>query len=425
MRAPPSERTIVFLVAAVQFINILDFMIVMPLGPDFAAALGIPTSHIGFIGGSYTAAASVSGLAGAFFLDRYDRRSALAVAMLGLVIATAAGGLATGLTTLMAARVLAGLFGGPATSLSFSIIADVIPADRRGKAMGTVMGAFALASVLGVPVGLELARRGGWQTPFFAVAALGFVVAGLSIFLLPSMRGHLEGERGGGGLAVAWSELGALLRRGIVLLSLTMTAIVMMAGFVVVPNISAYVQFNLGYPRDRLGVLYLAGGGVSFVAVRVVGGLVDRVGAFRTGAAGTAMLLVILYVAFYDYVPGLPVMGIFIGFMVAMTFRNVAHNTLTSKVPRPYERARFTSIQSAVQHLAAAVAAFLSAQILTELPDHRLHGMKTVTAISMGLTVVLPPLLWMVESRVVAAPSLAPVLLPTPAPQGPSGEGQG
>ena len=81
-----SEAKVVFAVGAVQFVNILDFMMVMPLGPDFARALGIPLSHLGYIGGSYTAAASVSGIAGAFFLDRFDRRKALAVAMLGLTL---------------------------------------------------------------------------------------------------------------------------------------------------------------------------------------------------------------------------------------------------------------------------------------------------------------------------------------------------
>src|SRR5438067_9113603 len=118
------ERTVVLLIAAVQFVNILDFVIVMPMGPDFAAALGIPSSRLGLIGGSYTAAAAVSGLAGSFFLDRFDRRPALGVAMLGLVAGTAICGLATGLPSLMAARLLAGFFGGPATSLAFSIIAD-------------------------------------------------------------------------------------------------------------------------------------------------------------------------------------------------------------------------------------------------------------------------------------------------------------
>ena len=137
----------VLLVGAVHFINILDFVMVMPLGPDFTAALGIPASYVGLVGGSYTAAACVSGLLGAFVLDRFDRRAALAVAMLGLVAGTAAGGLATGLTSLVAARVVAGFFGGPATSVGYAIIADTIPAERRGRAIGALMGAFSIASI--------------------------------------------------------------------------------------------------------------------------------------------------------------------------------------------------------------------------------------------------------------------------------------
>ena len=53
-----SERLLVFLVGAIQFVNILDFMMVMPLGPDFARALGISTAHLGTVGGSYAAAAA-------------------------------------------------------------------------------------------------------------------------------------------------------------------------------------------------------------------------------------------------------------------------------------------------------------------------------------------------------------------------------
>lgn len=54
------------------------------------------------------------------------------VTLLGLVVGTAAGGMATGLGSLMAARVLAGSFGGPATALSLSIIADVILPSAAG-----------------------------------------------------------------------------------------------------------------------------------------------------------------------------------------------------------------------------------------------------------------------------------------------------
>jgi len=96
MRPPISERKLVVLIGAGQLINTLDFTMVLPLGPDFAQALDIPVSKLGMLGGSYTAAAAVTGIAGAFFLDRFDRRRALAVALTGLVVATATCGLATG-----------------------------------------------------------------------------------------------------------------------------------------------------------------------------------------------------------------------------------------------------------------------------------------------------------------------------------------
>ena len=398
------ELAVVLLVAAVQFVNILDFVMVMPMGPDFAAALGIPSSRLGLIGGSYTATAAVAGLVGSLFLDRFDRRPALGIAMLGLVVGTALGGLATGLGTLMMARMVAGAFGGPATSLSLSIVADVVPAERRGRAMGIVMGSFSIAQVLGVPAGLELARRFGWTAPFFVVAGIGLLIAVVAVFLLPPLRGHL---------AERHEEVPAsqLFTQRNVLLSWVMTFVVMASGFVLIPNISAYVQYNLGYPRSRLGLLYFIGGLVSLVGLQLAGRFTDRLGSFLVGTAGTLLLALTIFGGFVLSPPLLPVLGIFVAFMLAMSFRNVAYTTLTSKVPRIGERARFMSIQSAVQHGASAAGAFFAAQLLTELPGGALIGMERVAFIAIALTLTVPAFLFAVELAVRrrAAPPLVSV----------------
>ncbi len=394
MASPISERRVVFLVGAVQFINILDFMMVMPLGPDFARALGFSASHIGFVGGAYTAAACVAGLLGAFFLDRFDRRSALAVAMAGLIMGTAAGGFARDLPTLMAARVIAGMFGGPATSIANAIVADAVPAERRGKALGAVMGAFAVASVVGVPAGLELARIGGWRLPFFAVAAFGVLITGAVVVLLPPLRDHLGATR-------HEPPLRDLFRRPAVLLSWTMTASAMLTTFILVPNLASYFQFNLALPREQMSVLYLVGGSMSFFATRFIGRLVDRYGSFRVGTFGTLWLMGVLYTSFVTSMLRLP-MAIFLGFMLSNSLRGVPLNTLTSKVPAPAEWARFMSIQSAVQHLASSIGAFLSAYLLRELPGGALEGMPTVATVSIVLAAAFPVLAWVVEARVLA-----------------------
>lgn len=396
--APRSERTLVFLVGAVQFINILDFMMVMPLGPDFAASLGIPTSHIGWIGASYTAAASLSGLAGSLFLDRFDRRSALAVAMLGLVLGTAAGGLATGLVTLMAARVVAGAFGGPATSVSLSIIADVVPMERRGKAMGAVMGAFSAASVLGVPAGLVLSQHGGWRAPFFCVAALGLAITGLALWFMPKMRGHLGVRPGRGDVAGGGSAL-TMFRRPTVLLALAAPVTMMLAAFSIVPNLATYFQYNAGYPRERLPLLYLVGGAISFFVLRLVGSLVDRFGAPRISVVGTTLYVTLLYVGFINRVAAIPIMVLFVTFMMSNNFRQVAMSTTSSRVPSPTERARFMSIQSAVQHMASAVASAGASALLVEREDHSLGRMPLVAGGAAFFAALLPLLLWQIDRR--------------------------
>jgi predicted MFS family arabinose efflux permease len=392
-----SEAKIIFLIGAVQCINILDFMMVMPLGPDFTDALGIPASEIGKIGGSYTAAAAISGIIGARFLDRFDRRKALAVAMFGLALGTAAGGFATGLNTLLLARILAGLFGGPATSLSLAIIADIIPRERMGKAIGAVMSAFSVASVLGVPLGLQLSLWFGWRSPFFFVALLGLIVTANTIFWLPPMRGHLDKVKG----AVAGTIL-SFFKNPTFLLSYSMSAAAFMAGFILIPSISPFVQHNLNYPRAWMGLLYALGGAASFLVVRLVGKWVDQFGSFRLGLIGAGLMALSVYAGFASGWSSISVPLLYIVFMVAMSFRNVSMNTLTSKVPAPHQRASFMSIQSAVQHIASALAAFLSSELLYVLPNGKLEGMTLVAWISISLTLLLPVLMFLLEKRVKA-----------------------
>ncbi|WP_373046925.1 MFS transporter [Vulgatibacter sp.] len=393
------ERAIIAIVGAIQFVNILEFMIVMPMGPDFARALGIPTSQLGLIGGSYTAAACVAGLAGSFFLDRFPRRTVIVTAMVGLVLSTGACALATDLTTLMAARVLAGLFGGPATSVAISIITDVVPPERRGRAMGAVMGAFSAASVLGVPLGLELARLVDWRAPFLAMTALGLVVVALARLLLPRLDGHLQG---GPRPRVTTASLLQLLARREVLLAYGLVLATMFSSFLLIPNISALLQLNFAYPRDELGLLYLVGGAISFFVMRYAGRLVDRHGSARVAAVGTLAFAGLTWAWAVGQSALLPILPVFVIFMAFQAARNVSQQTLTSKVPGPAERASFQSLQSAVQHAAGSLGAVCSSLLLAERGG-RLLGMEQVGILAIGFGLAGIPLAFLLERRVVGS----------------------
>jgi len=393
MRTAMSERKLVFLIGSVQLILTLDFTMVLPLGPDFAKALDIPTSQLGMVGASYTAAAAVVGIAGAFCLDRFDRRRALTVALTGLVIGTAAGGFATGFVSMVAARVAAGVFGGIAETLAYTIVADAVVPERRGRAMGAILSSFAVASVLGVPAGLELARLGGWRAPFFTLAALGALVTAATMSMLPPQRAHLLVQPG---------PFRAVLRRPVVRLGLTGMAIGTMAHYTLVPNLSAYVQFNRGYPRDQLGLIYMIGGGFVFGTIRLAGWLTDRYGSPPVALFGTALYAAVLLAGFIYPVDAIPVLAVFVSFMISSSFRFVPMQALLSRVPGPSERARFLSVEAAVDSIAAATGAMLGAQILSERPDRSLAGIGELAWLAIAMTCVYSALCYRVDRRVRA-----------------------
>ena len=71
------ELWLLFTLAGIQFTHILDFMIMMPLGPQFTALFGITDAQFGLLVSAYTLAAGVSGLAAATYVDRFDRKRLL------------------------------------------------------------------------------------------------------------------------------------------------------------------------------------------------------------------------------------------------------------------------------------------------------------------------------------------------------------
>lgn len=370
-------------IAVVQFINVVDFMMVMPLGPDFARALRIKVSHIGVLAGAYTLAAAFSGLICSMFLDRIERRKALFWSVIGLAVGTGAGAFAVNFHTLLWARVLAGTFGGPTASIGLAIISDLIPHERRGAAIGKVMLGFSAASIFGVPIGLELAQMGGWNTPFLVIGLCTLVIAGFVRIALPELRGHITGNR-------AWTHLPfkSLLMQPKVVFSYALLFFVMMSGFLIFPNIAGYVQMNLNFPRENMGQLYLFGGLSSLLVMAFCGRLVDRFGSVPWFLLGSCGFIVALISGIYLQPPLISPYFLFVSFMFFGTMRNISMQTLSSKVPRPEERAGFMSLQSTIQHIAMSFGGILSSRLLTTGDHGELVGLEAVAMASSVLILV-------------------------------------
>ena len=356
------EFWLLLTLAGIQFTHILDFMIMMPLGPQFREIFGISDAKFGVLVSAYTFSAGISGLLAAFYVDRFDRKKLLLVLYVLFALATLACGLASTYEALMAARVAAGVFGGVLSALTQTIVGDVIPAERRGRAMGVVMSSFSISTVAGVPLGLFLAAHFNWHVPFFAIAGVSGLLIILAWQTLPPLRDHLKAARK---LSPLGNMVDTVMNRDHQK-ALLFTFLMMFVGFVVIPYITLYTTSNGKLTTQQIPYIYLFGGIATLLSARWIGRATDsrgKVPMFRTLA-----LLTIIPVMGMTLSAPLGLYGIIpvsVLFFVFMSGRMIPGMAIVTSACNPPQRGTFMALNSAVQSLGMSAAAFLGGLIIS------------------------------------------------------------
>lgn len=348
-----------------QFTHILDFMIMMPLGPQLLRALQINTQEFGLLLSSYTFAAAASGLLAATYVDRFDRRKLMLSLYVLFIVATLACGLAPNYSSLLLARALAGAFGGILGAMVQTMVADVIPFERRGQAMGTIMAAFSLSTVAGVPLGLFLANHLptlGWRAPFFFIVLLsgGFLFIGYR--MLPAMTAHLHNEKQGN----VFQQIYAVAREPNHLKAFVFMSLLMMTGFSVIPYIALYYTSNVGMSESFITVVYLCGGTATFFTSRLIGRLADRHGKLRTFRwVALAAIVPMLVTTHLVPVPWWVVLVNSTIFFILVPGRMIPGMAMVTGAAAPAVRGTFMSLGSSVQMMSSGLASLVAGMIIT------------------------------------------------------------
>lgn len=362
-----SERALLFLLAGVQFCHILDFMIMMPLGPQLMRELSVTPEQFSWLVSAYTLSAGVIGLCAAPFMDRFDRRWLLLLTFAGFGIGTLACGLAKSYGFFLSARALCGAFGGISGSVVLTIVGDVIPAERRASGMAIIMTAFAVASALGVPFGLFLAHEFVWETPFLTVAGVAFCLWVLIWFGMPPVRGHLEP-----GVHAARTFWDLLRDRNAGRALLFMSALVG-GHFALIPLMPAYLVANVGLPEKSLFLVYLIGGILTIFTSPAVGRSADRLGRRRVYAFMVIMAcLVTLAISHAGPMPVWAILALTGSFFVFASGRFGPAQAIMSMAVPPQQRGSFMSLNSFARDLTSGITAALGGWIVSKTPSGQL-----------------------------------------------------
>ena len=395
---PRRERAMLLTLAAVQFIHIVDFMVMMPLGPELTRIFGISDAQFGLLISAYTLAGGASGLAATTYIDRFERRRLLLILFAGLAVATLACGLAPTFTTLMAARVAAGLFGGVLGALVQTIVADTIPFERRGAAMGIVMSAFSMATVAGVPASLWLASLYGWHAPFVAIAGVSALVWALALRQVPTLTSHLGPKQTAEGTL---HHLRAVLAERNHWRAFGLSMLMMASSFAMIPYITIFTTTNLGLTAQQVPLIYLVGGVATLFTARLWGRLADQWGKVPTFRL--IALLALVPILTLPRLAGVSLVGVLVVttlFFVLVSGRMVPGMALITSAVEPRRRGAFMSLNNALQSAAMGVASLVGGLMISRDAQGLVQGYERTGWLALGCTVAM---VWLVGRLQVVA----------------------
>ena len=381
----PRELALLLTLAATQFTQVLDFMIMMPLGPQLMRVLALDPQQFAALISAYTFAAAASGFVSAFWIDRFGRKRALLTMYAGFILATALCGVAPTYAALLAARIVAGLFGGVIGALVMTIVADVLPYARRARGTALVASAFSLAAVMGVPLGLWFAAQYSWRIPFLALAGLSIAVGAVAWRVLPPLDANVSASPRRNPAA----QLRAIFGVRNQLTAFAFIIALMLSVFLVVPFVAPYNVANVGIAEAELPYIYFAGGLTTLFTAQVFGYLADRYGKKRVFSVLAVISIVPILVM--THLPRVPLAWVLASTVLSFVFIpgrfGPAMALITGSVS-PRLRGSFMSFNASIQQLASGVAVYIAGLIIGRAGDGTLTRYGWVGWLSVGFTLL-------------------------------------
>jgi predicted MFS family arabinose efflux permease len=394
---------VIAILSFLQFTVVLDFMVLSPLGAILMPELAIKPSQFGMVVSAYAFSAGASGFLAAGFADRFDRKRLLLFFYAGFMLGTTLCALADNYHDLLIARIITGIFGGVLSSISFAIITDIFKMEVRGRVMGFVQMSFASSQVLGIPVGLYLANKLGWHSPFVMIVVICMVVGVFIIIFLKPVNAHLKIPS----TRNPFEHLFKTVSRPLYLRAFAATTLLATGGFMLMPFASAFSVNNLGISLDQLPLLYMITGVFSMFAGPLIGKYSDQVGKYNIFTVGSlvTMVVVVIYCNL-GITPLWQVLVLNIVMFAGVSSRIITSSALVSAVPVPQDRGSFMSVNSSVQQISGGIAAYVAGKIVAEAADGKLEHYDTLGYVVVGAMIITIILMYSIHLYVDKKPGV-------------------
>ena len=195
-------------------LDAMDVMLYSMVLAELMLHLGLSKPEAGFLNSLTLGASAIGGLGFGVIADRVGRKRALMASILVYSLASFACGLSQTVTQLAFCRFVLGLGMGGEWTTGAALIAEVWPAQHRGKALGLMQSAWAIGEMIAAAVTLAVLPRFGWRAVFFVGVLPALVVLWIRRDVEESPIWLARGGAKGGALRTLWRP--DIRRNGIV-----------------------------------------------------------------------------------------------------------------------------------------------------------------------------------------------------------------
>ena len=376
-------------------------MIISPILPQIGDDLDIADAVLGTLVTAYSLMVGLFAILSGPVSDRIGRRRILLAGGGVMTVALASHGLVDSYWSFLGVRVFAGMAGGVLSGAAVSYIGDYFPYDRRGWAVGWVMSGAAFGQIIGIPMGIVMAERWGFHSPFYLFAITMALTLPLLFFGVPQPPVKGTSER----LTVsgAFADYVTLLKRPEVAWAAVAYFVMFFGVAVFVIYLPTWLERDLGASGDQIALMFLVGGIANVVTGPQAGKLSDRIG--RKGIVLLSCIgLSVLMLSTVPLVTNITIAYVFFFLtMVLVAMRVSPFSALLTGLVRDERRGSLMSLAVALGQLGFALGGAVSGPMFARVGYASNTVLGAVFVLGMGLVVWF----FIPEPNLEAAPATA------------------
>jgi predicted MFS family arabinose efflux permease len=353
------------LLLSVLLLGLIDVQIFSPILPLLSEDFNISIATAGIAVTAYSITSALWALFIGPLSDRFGRLIFLRLAAGMFATASMLAFFSERFGVYVLARVLAGLAGGSMSACSIALVADLVPYERRGKAMGLVGAMYSVAAVVGVPFGALIAGSFGWRSIYIIFAAPALLLA----ILMHRTQKAVDGEfvnnganhhRRASGIFDAvrrqlrdygrfWMNGGT--RHGLLLavsFSATATSLLTYLG--------AWLAHDFNMDVELIGVVFLTTGLAALLGAFGGGWMADRLGKRRLIGVSSLALAAVMLTSYFVQNQA-QVFAFCIAGAMAIAVREGPYQALITEQVQAYERGAYIAMRNSTSQIAIAATA--------------------------------------------------------------------